>query len=1040
MNNALLDLIRQIGGAAAAGGAVAGAEPTAGAAIAGAEPIAGAIAGADPAAAICRALDIQERPLALGANDAFPLDGRENVWLLLAGSLDLFYLTDGPRLASQRLQGVRHHMMRVEAGGIAFGLTDEGSRNCVLAVPGPGTELVATTREPLFALLSGGVREATAVEAAIIGWVAGLAVNPNCRKPPREAVLLAEDKSVELAAGKIVLPSTRSVWVEAPSDAFALADDTEIPGVDAGLVRLPVADRWWLKARRDIVITPVAPEVWLHEPDIASDLDLLHGLALTVVADAARHEVERAQQRVVERRQHVQADFRGALRSLVGVIPGTGAAAGVASADASAAAVGLAARQLGMELVFPRGLIERLTQSKDPVTDISQAVGIRCRQISLPDQWWRRELGPLVGYYGDTRRPCALLPQSPRQYRLVDPTTGYERLVDTQLAKNVATSAHSFSPPLPPGQLPPWQLLKFGFGKASRDAWIIVAIIVLNGLLSLVTPIVTGWVMDPVIPQGEVGQLAVLIAALLVAGLATAGFSQIQSIATIRIQGLMAQRVQGGVWDRLLNLPASFFRGYAVGDLANRAQGIDSMREMMTGALTSTLMSSVSGIFSFGLMFYYSWQLALVTGFVGLVYIVVVYFIGRRVLSRNRDMMRMTGALQGLVLQLLAGVPRLRVTNAERNAFAIWAARYSELLSITFHQTNLNNAVAVFKAVFNYLGLIAIFGAIGYFGGVLFAIFHQPLDWKSLSGGLLQAGMPIGHFVAFYAAYGQYLAAVFGVTQVAIQLINLRPLYERVTPILQASPERQEGGDEDPGDIEGDIEVRDVYFRYAPELPLVLNGLTLRAQPGQFVALVGPSGAGKSSLVRLLLGFEQPESGSLFIDGKDIRNLDKRALRRNFGVVLQNGRVLSGSIFHNITAGANLTREDAWDAARIAGLDRDIDQMPMGMDTFLSEGAGTISGGQRQRLMIARAIARRPRILIFDEATSALDNETQALVARGLESLKCTRVVIAHRLSTIIDADFIYVLTAGSVIEGGNYAELIAKDGVFAELARRQIA
>jgi ABC-type bacteriocin/lantibiotic exporter with double-glycine peptidase domain len=399
----------------------------------------------------------------------------------------------------------------------------------------------------------------------------------------------------------------------------------------------------------------------------------------------------------------------------------------------------------------------------------------------------------------------------------------------------------------------------------------------------------------------------------------------------------------------------------------------------------------------------------------------------------------MTGALQGVVLQLLSGVPRLRVTAAERNAFAIWAARYSELLAITFHQTALNNAVVTFKAVFNYLGYIAIFIMIGYGGGVLFAVFHQPVAWKDLAGGMLQAGMSVGTFVAFNTAYGQFLASVFGVTQVAIQLINLKPLYERVTPVLAATPETQEG-DEDPGDIEGEVEVRDVYFRYRPELPLVLTGLTLRAQPGQFVALVGPSGAGKSSLVRLLLGFEQPEQGSLFIDGKDIQNLEKRALRRNFGVVLQNGRVLSGSIFHNITAGANLTREDAWEAARLAGFDRDIEQMPMGMDTFLGEGATTISGGQRQRLMIARAIVRRPRILIFDEATSALDNETQALVSRGLASLKCTRVVIAHRLSTIIDADVIYAMAGGRVVESGTYAELIEKGGMFAELARRQIA
>jgi ABC-type bacteriocin/lantibiotic exporter with double-glycine peptidase domain len=240
--------------------------------------------------------------------------------------------------------------------------------------------------------------------------------------------------------------------------------------------------------------------------------------------------------------------------------------------------------------------------------------------------------------------------------------------------------------------------------------------------------------------------------------------------------------------------------------------------------------------------------------------------------------------------------------------------------------------------------------------------------------------------------------------------------------------------------VTGRLEIRGVSFRYKPEGPLVLHDLTIEASPGQFIAVVGPSGAGKSSLVRLVLGFDPPAAGSIFIDGKDVKLLDKRALRRNFGVVLQNGQILSGSIFHNITAGANLTREDAMAAAQLAGFDKDIESMPMGLDTFLSEGAATLSGGQRQRLMIARAVVRRPRFLIFDEATSALDNETQAIVSQGIERLAATRIVIAHRLSTIIKADKIYVLEAGRLAESGRFDELMAKDGVFAQLARRQIA
>jgi ABC-type bacteriocin/lantibiotic exporter with double-glycine peptidase domain len=244
----------------------------------------------------------------------------------------------------------------------------------------------------------------------------------------------------------------------------------------------------------------------------------------------------------------------------------------------------------------------------------------------------------------------------------------------------------------------------------------------------------------------------------------------------------------------------------------------------------------------------------------------------------------------------------------------------------------------------------------------------------------------------------------------------------------------------DPGELRGRVEIHHVYFRYDPDGPLVLDDVSLRAEPGEFIAIVGPSGAGKSSLLRQLLGFEETESGSVFFDDHDLAGLNVQAVRHQMGVVLQNGRLMSGTVYQNIAGVSQLTMDQAWEAARMAGLDRDIEMMPMGMFTFLGDGASTISGGQRQRLMIARAIAPRPRILLFDEATSALDNRTQAIVSASLENLKATRIVIAHRLSTIINADRIYVLEAGRIAQSGTYAELMEQKGPFRELARRQIA
>jgi ATP-binding cassette subfamily C protein len=545
--------------------------------------------------------------------------------------------------------------------------------------------------------------------------------------------------------------------------------------------------------------------------------------------------------------------------------------------------------------------------------------------------------------------------------------------------------------------------------------------------------------MDPIIPEAQTDQLTVLISALVIIGISLTAFSFVQSLSMLRLESHMDNRVQGAVWVHLLNLPASFFRGFTVGDLANRASGINGIRGVLTGTINSSLVSGISGLFSLLLIIWYNWRLALVGILIAVAYCSIIYLIGRRILARNRETMALTGRLQGLVLQILSAVSKLRVAGAERRAFSRWSSVYLESVLVGLHQRRLNNRLIVFKSIVQYLAVLAALATIGAEAGQLLAFFHTPTEWSDIMGQGLHSAMPTASFIAFNVAYGQFLGAMFGLTQTAVEVLNVKPLWERVTPVVQAEEEVYEGA-ADPGDIEGSIEIANVQFRYAPDAPLVLHGLTLHVPRGQFVAIVGPSGAGKSSLIRLLLGFEKPEAGSILIDGMDLQWLDKRAVRRRFGVVLQNGRLLAGSIYNNIAAGAPVSRDEAMQAARMAGLDKDIEAMPMGLETVLSEGAATLSGGQRQRLMIARAIVRRPRVLIFDEATSALDNETQAQVSHNLETLACTRIVIAHRLSTIIHADLIYVIDQGRVVEQGTYQELMAKNGTFTALAKRQIA
>jgi ATP-binding cassette subfamily C protein len=652
--------------------------------------------------------------------------------------------------------------------------------------------------------------------------------------------------------------------------------------------------------------------------------------------------------------------------------------------------------------------------------DIARAGNFFTRQVILNVGWSREDNGPLLGRLNDEKgdRFVALIPVSPRRYELFDPEGGVRVPVTRELEERLDPQAHTFYRPLPPKSLSIKDIIQFTLSGAWKDLVMVIGVGVAGALLALLIPVMTGVIVDTVIPEAARDELLQIGLILTVSVFATFMFQITRAIATVRMEGKMGSTLQAAVIDRLLALPAPFFRKFTAGDLANRAMGINRIRQILSGATLTTALTCVFSSFNLILMFFYGWKLALI----GLGLILITFCISGALsvwmVRYQRQVFAIQGKNAGIVLQLLTGIAKLRMTGTEERAFGVWAKSFSEKKAIDFKSGKINAALDTATSFIPLVASMVIF-------------------WFFLKSEM--TGLSTGHFLAFNAAFINFQNAVVQATLTFASLLHVIPLWERAEPILSTIPEVDEGKTAVQY-LSGDLGVDHVFFRYGENGPRVLKDINLRVSPGEFVAVVGGSGSGKSTLLRILLGFEKPELGSVYYDGQDMEGLDIKGIRRQMGVVLQRGQVMPGSILENITGALNLTLDDAWEAARMVGLEEDIKAMPMGMHTVVSAGGGTFSGGQRQRLIIARAIVRRPRILFFDEATSALDNRTQAIVSKSIEKLNVTRLVIAHRLSTIMNADRIYVLEHGEMKESGTYDELMKKKGAFYELAKRQIA
>jgi NHLM bacteriocin system ABC transporter ATP-binding protein len=958
----------------------------------------------------------QSEKISVEGNRPLVLDDPEKVWVVQEGRIEVFAV----RLKAGEPFGHRSHIFTANPGDTIWGVSPEKhEEGLALMATGPYGTLVAELALSEVIKLSRETESLPSVVSLVESWIrsaVGGIANPVL---PKNYIELEEAEDFTFKEGVYGLCKKDVLWIKhgKGGSVFRGREDTDLT-VDSGF--FPLTGRGCIRASQESLLEVKSTAKLFSEGDAFGEIKGFNGRMLEIVKAYEDTLTRREEHRMSDRIRQDDRILRTSMRSLTEVMRPwrEGEAVTYAAESPLLAACRLVGQKSRIDIKVPRG--EGYVQGRQDLEAIANASRMRIRQVILKDLWWRSDCGPLLGFLEDEDRPVALIPASKTSYRLCYPETGERIPINAQIAQTVKPFAYSFYRSFPPKALGAWDLLKFGFKSAWKsDFAIIIVLGLLGGLLGMITPIATGFIFDTIIPQAERVQLTQLGLFLLTSALASFLFQIARAIAMLRSESRMNVAMQAAMWDRLLSLPVPFFRRFTSGDLATRAGGVNAIRRALSSTVMNSIFSGIFSLFNFILLFFYSSFLAWRAALLVLLSVLITALSSWITLRYQREIAEISGKLNGTVLQIIAAVSKFRVSGAEKRAYHLWSRDFSKRRKLQFKAESVSNGFSIWNAIFPVAASMVLFYLV---------VSSEKVE------------LSIGNFLAFNSAFTNFTGSMLSLSGTLIGVLAIVPVYNRTKPILETLPEDDESKS-DPGELRGNIEVGHVKFRYDPDGPVILDDIYLNVGQGEFVALVGPSGSGKSTLLRMLLGFEEPESGAVYYDGQDLSTLDLRSVRNQIGVVLQNGKVLSGDIFSNIIgASTHLTVQDAWDAAEAAGLADDIRAMPMGMYTYISEGGTTLSGGQRQRLLIARAVVNKPRIIFFDEATSALDNRTQEIVSRSLERLNATRVVIAHRLSTVMNADRIVVLFKGRIVQEGPYDQLIEEEGTFAELAKRQLA
>ena len=943
------------------------------------------------------------------------LDDPAVVWLIDEGEIDLFVIetSGGNDLPASR------HLLRAGSGRVLPGVApDEGDTTLRLIAKGrPGTVL---KRVPA-ATLAAAATEAFAEQMDI--WIADLSdsLSRYVLHRPRPDSLVEPGPALPSAQG---VCSARSgvAWVSAPGPGAGLFMDLlDWPEVNANgdAAPIPLTQASWLTLLGATPLTVRSSQTLAEEGTLLPALASFHAAAFGLerlnrrlaVVDQAN--LERA--RATNRRNDEEA-ARKRLFSLFDRSSDRDAHSGSA---ALAEALRVIGRRQGIAFEIPA----RRGGDNPPASliDILDRSGVRARQVHLKpeDKWWLGDSSPMLAFRAEDGRPVALLPGKFGRYRAFDPSSGRSIPMTAERARALRTEAWLFYRPLPSSSMEPGDLLRFACHGSAGDLARLVLAGLPGGLLMLAPALALGFVADLISRGGDPGAFIAVSVGLAGLGLFVGLLHVLRGMTLMRLEARVVSRVEAAFWDRLLRLPSGVLNRYPTGDLAMRGMAFQSLRDAMQGAVADGLLSIIFLLPAFVLMFFYDTALAGVGLAFGLVSLLTTVLLGLRQVSPSSRMIRSVRGVAGRLFELIGGIGKLRVESAEGSAFAVWARDYRE-------QKHAERELGVLD------GHVQAFGtALPFLAGAALIFTTVLRDSPTIL---------VGDFLVVYAVFIAFQAAVARFGESFGAVAACAPASEQIRPFLVQTPETVAQG-EPVERLNGELLFDHVSFRYETDGPLILDNVTIHARPGEFVAIAGGSGAGKSTLFRLALGLDLPSSGAVYYDGRDLRHLNVKQLRRQIGAVPQAVQLHPQDLWDNIVAHhEDVTNQEVWQAAEAAAIDREIAAMPMGMMTPVGTSWAVLSGGESQRVTIARSLLRSPRLLLFDEATNWLDNESQTDVMDKLANLTSTRIVIAHRLSTLKQADRIYVMQSGRVQQSGSFEELMAVDGLFRDLVRRQIA